>query len=541
MEQQRNLLFILLLCAAMFLFWDWNADKANAQKMADQAANLQSQEISADSGLGNLIKVASDNLELTINLKGGDIVDAKLLKIKQEQDKEDPFQLLMTTPQFKYQAQSGLAGKDGIDNRERPEFKAEKTEYVIEDGQNNVTANITFEKDGVTYTKSFSIDRNSYVVNVSYLVNNKSEKDLSLCMYGQLKQTADDSYLQNNSGFGMVASAYRGTAYSSDESRYEKKTLDDIIEDKSYNVTTKEGWVAMIQHYFVSSWIGGDNNVNNVIYSNHADNNTSAIIGIRTDAVNVAAGSEAKLSSKLWIGPKDQDAMESVAKNLELTVDYGWLWFISIPLFKILAFIHSLIGNWGFSIIVLTMIVRGVMFPLTKAQYTSMAKMRLLQPKLMELRERYKDDRQKIGTETMKLYKSEKVNPLGGCVPLLIQMPIFIALYWTLMESTELRQSSFMLWITDLSVKDPFFVLPILYGVTMFYLQKMSPTPVTDPVQRKVFMAMPFVFTFMFCTFPAGLTLYWLVSNCFTILQQYVIFRSLEKRGLSMKKQPVSK
>ena len=541
MEQQRNLLFILLLCAAMFLFWDWNADKANAQKMADQAANLQSQEISADSGLGNLIKVASDNLELTINLKGGDIVDAKLLKIKQEQDKEDPFQLLMTTPQFKYQAQSGLAGKDGIDNRERPEFKAEKTEYVIEDGQNNVTANITFEKDGVTYTKSFSIDRNSYVVNVSYLVNNKSEKDLSLCMYGQLKQTADDSYLQNNSGFGMVASAYRGTAYSSDESRYEKKTLDDIIEDKSYNVTTKEGWVAMIQHYFVSSWIGGDNNVNNVIYSNHADNNTSAIIGIRTDAVNVAAGSEAKLSSKLWIGPKDQDAMESVAKNLELTVDYGWLWFISIPLFKILAFIHSLIGNWGFSIIVLTMIVRGVMFPLTKAQYTSMAKMRLLQPKLMELRERYKDDRQKIGTETMKLYKSEKVNPLGGCLPLLIQMPIFIALYWTLMESTELRQSSFMLWITDLSVKDPFFVLPILYGVTMFYLQKMSPTPVTDPVQRKEFMAMPFVFTFMFCTFPAGLTLYWLVSNCFTILQQYVIFRSLEKRGLSMKKQPVSK
>ena len=297
----------------------------------------------------------------------------------------------------------------------------------------------------------------------------------------------------------------------------------------------------MIQHYFVSAWIGGENNVNNVIYSNHADNNTSAIIGIRTDSVNVAAGNEAKLSSKLWVGPKNQDAMESVAKNLELTVDYGWLWFISIPLFKILTFIHSIIGNWGFSIIVLTMIVRGVMFPLTKAQYTSMAKMRLLQPKLMELRERYKDDRQKIGTETMKLYKSEKVNPLGGCLPLLIQMPIFIALYWTLMESTELRQSSFMLWITDLSVKDPFFVLPILYGVTMFYLQKMSPTPVTDPVQRKVFMAMPFVFTFMFCTFPAGLTLYWLVSNCFTILQQFVIFRSLEKRGLSMKKQPASK
>ena len=181
------------------------------------------------------------------------------------------------------------------------------------------------------------------------------------------------------------------------------------------------------------------------------------------------------------------------------------------------------------------------MFPLTKAQYTSMAKMRLLQPKLMEIKERYKDDRQKIGAETMKLYKAEKVNPLGGCLPLLIQMPIFIALYWTLMESTELRQSSFILWITDLSVKDPYFVLPILYGISMFLLQKMSPTPITDPIQKKVFMAMPFVFTFMFCTFPAGLTLYWLVSNSFKIFQQFIIFRSLEKRGLSLKKAPVAK
>ena len=199
-------------------------------------------------------------------------------------------------------------------------------------------------------------------------------------------------------------------------------------------------------------------------------------------------------------------------------------------------FFHSLVGNWGFSIILLTLVVRGVMFPLTKAQYTSMAKMRLLQPKMVELRERYKDDRAKLGQETMRLYKTEKVNPLGGCLPLIIQMPIFIALYWTLMESTELRQSSLILWITDLSVYDPYFVTPILYGISMFFIQKMSPTPVTDPIQKKVFMAMPFVFTFMFCTFPAGLTLYWLVSNCFTIFQQVMIFRSLEKRGLSMKK-----
>ena len=541
MEQQRNLIFILLLCAAMFLFWDWNSDKANDQKALEQAAIQQSQEINSNTAVGKVIKLISDNLELSINLQGGDVVDAKLLKVKQEQDKNDPFHLLMTTPQFIHQAQSGLAGKDGIDNLSRPEYVSDKTEYAIKDGENSVEAVLKYEKDNVTYVKTFSVNRDSYVVNVKYDILNNSDKDLNLCMYGQLKQSEDDSYLKSNSSFGMVASAYRGTAYSSDNSRYEKATLEKIIDDTKYNVSTKSGWVAMIQHYFVSAWVNGDNDSSNVIYSGSAEKNTAAIIGIRTQNTVVKADSEKTLSAKLWVGPKNQDAMAAVANNLDLTVDYGWLWFISIPLFKILNFIHSIIGNWGFSIIVLTLIVRSVMFPLTKAQYTSMAKMRLLQPKLMEIKERYKDDRQKIGAETMKLYKAEKVNPLGGCLPLLIQMPIFIALYWTLMESTELRQSSFILWITDLSVKDPYFVLPILYGISMFLLQKMSPTPITDPIQKKVFMAMPFVFTFMFCTFPAGLTLYWLVSNSFTIFQQFIIFRSLEKRGLSLKKAPVAK
>lgn len=534
MEQQRNLIFILLLCAAMFLFWDWNTDKINEQNKAD-ILNSQTQVIDSNSSEGNTVKLISDNLELTINLQGGDIIDAKLLKIKQEQDKEDPFHLLMSTPQFIYQAQSGLAGKDGIDNLARPEFTCNSKEIRIGENDKSVSAVLTYTKDSVTYIKTFSVDRDSYVVNVSYDIKNDSEKDLNMCMYGQLKQTVDDSYLKGDSSFGMVASAYRGTAYSSDDSRYEKETLENIVDGTKFNVSTKEGWVSMIQHYFVSAWIGSEEN-GNVIYSSPAEKNTAAIIGIRTNNVTITSGSEKKLSSKLWVGPKNQDAMSSVAKNLDLTVDYGWLWFISIPLFKILNFVNSIIGNWGFSIIVLTLIVRGVMFPLTKAQYTSMAKMRLLQPKLLEIKERYKDDRQKIGAETMKLYKSEKVNPLGGCLPLIIQMPIFIALYWTLMESTELRQSSFILWITDLSVKDPYFVLPILYGITMFLLQKMSPTPITDPIQKKVFMAMPFIFTFMFCTFPAGLTLYWLVSNCFTIFQQFIIFRSLEKKGLSLKK-----
>ena len=534
MEQQRNLLLMLLIAAGLFLFFDWNQDKANEARLAEQATEISTQ---ADSevSLDNTIKLISDNLELTISLNGGDIVDAKLLKIKKELDKEDPFELLMTQPKFVYQAQSGLAGPDGIDNASRPLYTADKTEYKMAEADNSVSASISLEKDGVTYVKTFSVDRNSYVVNVSYDIKNAGSKDLNLVMYGQLKQSVDNEAIQPSGGFGMVASAYRGTAYSTDETRYEKTSLDDIASGDRFKVNTKNGWVAMIQHYFVSAWVGSDSENGNVIYKNSGKKDEIAIIGIMSGNTKIAVGEQKTLSSKLWVGPKDQDVMNEVAENLGLTVDYGWLWFISKPLFKLLTFIQSFVGNWGLAIIVLTFIVRGVMFPLTKAQYTSMAKMRLLQPKIQEIRERYKDDRQKAGAETMKLYKTEKVNPLGGCLPLIIQMSIFIALYWTLMESAELRQSAFILWIKDLSVYDPFFVLPLLYGVSMFIMQKMSPTAVTDPLQKKIFMAMPFVFTFMFCTFPAGLTLYWLVSNCFTILQQVIIYRSLEKKGLSMK------
>ncbi len=540
MEQQRNILLIVLLCVTLFLFWNWNSDKVNAAKLAEQealAAQMVDSTANSESSLGKIVTLKSDNLLLSINLNGGDIIDAKLLKVMKEQGKDEPFHLLMTNNLFIYQAQSGAVGKDGPDSKVRPVYTTAATDYELKDGENSVSASLVYEENGITYTKTYTLDRNSYVVKLNYKVDNHSDKPVQMSFYSQLKQTEDISSLQkDDSSFAMVASAYRGTAYSSDDSRYEKIKLENIIDEKHPDINTKNGWVAMIQHYFVSAWIGDENAKGNIIYSQAANNNTAAIIGIRTDNTSIDAGTSYDFNSKLWVGPKDQEAMAAVADNLDLTVDYGWLWFISIPLFKILSFFHSLVGNWGFSIILLTLVVRGVMFPLTKAQYTSMAKMRLLQPKMIELRERYKDDRAKLGQETMRLYKTEKVNPLGGCLPLIIQMPIFIALYWTLMESTELRQSSFILWITDLSVYDPYFVTPILYGISMFFLQKMSPTPITDPIQKKVFMAMPFVFTFMFCTFPAGLTLYWLVSNCFTIFQQVIIFRSLEKRGLSMKK-----
>ncbi len=546
MEQQRNILFVIFLILTLFLYWAWENDKivdARRAEVAAQQAELINTNAQAASSIGKLITLQSDNLLLTINLNGGDIVDAKLLQVMQEQGKDDPFHLLMEEPGFVYVAQSGLAGRDGPDSKARPLYQSELNQYQLKEGEDSVSAVLSFTQDNVTYTKTYTLKRGSYVVDVDYQVDNHSGRELSMAFYGQLKQTVDIEAQSNAGAFGFVAGAYRGSAYSSAEARYEKNTFEDLVDlaadGSNINTATKNGWVAMIQHYFVTAWIGDD--TDNVIYSNAAEQGRDAIIGIRTNAISIADGSSHDFKSRMWIGPKNQDQMEITAPNLELTVDYGWLWFISIPLFKIMEFIHGFVGNWGFSIIILTLIVRTVLFPLTKAQYTSMAKMRLLTPKMTELRERYKDDRQKLGQETMRLYKSEKVNPLGGCFPLLIQMPIFIALYWTLMESTELRHAPFILWITDLSVHDPYFVTPILYGITMFLIQKMSPTPINDPMQRKVFMAMPVVFTFMFCTFPAGLTVYWVVSNCFTILQQVIIYRSLEKKGLGVKQAPATK
>ena len=544
MEQQRNILFILFLTLTLFLYWGWERDKITLAQQAElqaQRAELVAAAQAERSSEGNIITLQSDALLLSISSVGGDVIDAKLLKVKEEQGKDDPFHLLMKDPLFVYEAQSGLIGQDGPDSKARPTYTSARSSYVLAEGEDSVSAILTFSQGDITYVKTYTLKRDSYVVDVKYDVLNNTDRTLSMSFYGQLKQTVDASLReQSNSGLFMVASAYRGTAYSTADTRYEKNKLEDLVElsqDKApLRVSTVGGWVAMIQHYFISAWIGDNNpDAPNVIFSNAVNKGAEAIIGIRSDFTSIAPHSEHEFKSSLWIGPKNQDQMAEVAPNLDLTVDYGWLWFISIPLYKILEFIQGFIGNWGFSIIILTLIVRGILFPLTKAQYTSMAKMRLLTPKMQELRERYGDDKQKLGQETMRLYKTEKVNPLGGCFPLLIQMPIFIALYWTLMESTELRHAPFIFWITDLSVYDPYFVTPILYGISMFFIQKMSPTPVNDPVQRKVIMAMPFVFTFMFCTFPAGLTVYWLVSNCFTIFQQIIIFRSLEKKGLHVK------
>ncbi len=544
MQSQRNLLLIGFLLVTFMLWQSWTVDEA--KKNAPQApiataessvptSSTSAADVPNQSDNSNvkraLLTLRSDVLELTVDSLGGDIVEAKLLKQMETQDSDKAFVLLEKNPQHIYIAQSGLIGRDGIDNQAtRPLYTADGTDFTIQEGKDELVVPMSFtDSKGNVFTKRFVLKRGNYAINVDYQVKNATAQPLEVQFYGQLKQSIKAP--ETSSTPGMMSSAFHGAAYSTADQRYEKVKFDNMTDSK-LDIATQGGWAGMLQHYFVSAWIGKPD-AKNTIYSNTVGVNPDvkesgdAIIGVKLPVTAVAANSDAVVGTSLWIGPKLQEQMAATANHLDLTVDYGYLWFIAQPLFKLLKFLHSLVGNWGVAIILITLIVRGGMYPLSKAQYTSMAKMRLLQPKLTALRERFGEDRQKMSQAMMELYKEEKVNPLGGCFPLLVQMPIFIALYWTLMESVELRHAPFALW-----VKDPFYVLPLLMGATMWYIQRMSPTTVTDPMQQKVMQFMPIIFTFMFLWFPSGLTLYWVVSNIVTITQQTIIFRQLEKKGL---------
>ncbi|MEA1062913.1 membrane protein insertase YidC [Erwinia sp. HR93] len=539
MDSQRNLLIIALLFVSFMIWQAWEQDnnpqpqQQTTQTTTTSAGNAVDQSVPA-SGQGKLITVKTDVLSLTLNTRGGDVEQALLTTYPKTLGSSEPFQLLETTPEFLYQAQSGLTGRDGPDNPangSRPLYNTEKDSYTLADGQDTLTIPMTWtDAAGNTFTKTFTLKRGEYAVNVDYNVKNAGAKPLELTTFGQLKQTFDLPKHRDTGSSNFALHTFRGAAYSTSDEKYTKYKFDDISDNDNLSKDSKGGWVAMLQQYFATAWVprsAGENH----FYTNNLGNGIAAV-GYRSAPVLIQPGQTGTLGSTLWVGPEIQDKMAAVAPHLDLTVDYGWLWFISQPLFKLLKWIHSFLGNWGFSIIVITFIVRGIMYPLTKAQYTSMAKMRMLQPKIQAMRERLGEDKQRISQEMMALYKTEKVNPLGGCFPLLIQMPIFLALYYMLMGSVELRHAPFALWIHDLSAQDPYYILPILMGLTMFFIQKMSPTTVTDPMQQKIMTFMPVIFTVFFLWFPSGLVLYYIVSNLVTIIQQQLIYRGLEKRGL---------
>ncbi len=539
MDSQRNILLIALALVSFLLYQQWNVAKNPAPQAIEQAQSSSSlpapsfadelDPAPAQQATAKAITVTTDVLTLSIDTVGGDIVQADLNQYTAELDSPALFELLKNEPGHQFIAQSGLVGPQGIDlsSSNRPHYAVSADSFTLADGQDELRIPMTFAANGIEYTKTFILKRGSYAVDVEYDVVNNSGNNATFGMYAHLRQNVMDD------GGSITMPTYRGGAYSTEDTKYKKYSFDDMQDrNLSINLTDGQGWAAMIQHYFASAWIPRDEPGTNLytrVIGNLAD------IGVRMPNKTIANGETAELKATLWIGPKLQDQMAEVAPHLDLVVDYGWLWFIAKPLHWLLSTIHGFVGNWGVAIILLTFVVRGAMYPLTKAQYTSMAKMRMLQPKLQAMRERIGDDRQRMSQEMMELYKKEKVNPLGGCLPLILQMPIFIALYWALMESVELRHSPFFGWIHDLSAQDPYYILPLLMGASMFMIQKMSPTTVTDPMQQKIMTFMPVMFTFFFLFFPSGLVLYWLVSNIVTLIQQTLIYKSLEKKGLHTK------
>ena len=540
MESQRNILLIGLLFVSFLLWQQWQADKApkpvatESSLVANVASTHSADVPEADTGVPaavaaskNLITVKTDQLDVQINPVGGDIVFAALVSHKMEQGKEQPFVLLEQTKDYTYIAQSGLIGRDGIDSSAngRAAFTTSATEFTLAEGQDTLEVPLTYVADnGVTYTKVFVFHRGKFNVDVDYKINNTSAAPLQVQMYGQIKQTIKPSESS------MMMPTYRGGAFSTNDVRYEKYNFDDMAKS-NLNQATLGGWAAMLQHYFVSAWVPPATDSNTIFSSASAGG--LANIGFRGAVYDIAPGASQEISSQFYVGPKDQAALSAISETLNLVVDYGFLWWLAVPIHWLLMFYQSFVGNWGVAIILITLTVRGLLFPLTKAQYTSMAKMRNLQPKLADLKERFGDDRQKMGQAMMELYKKEKVNPMGGCLPIILQMPIFIALYWVLLESFELRHAPFMLWIHDLSVQDPYYILPLLMGVSMFIMQKMQPiAPTMDPMQVKMMQWMPVIFTVFFLWFPSGLVLYWLVGNIVAIIQQKIIYAGLEKKGL---------
>ncbi|WP_163557876.1 membrane protein insertase YidC [Halomonas sp. NO4] len=491
----------------------------SAPRAQDEIAGEMPGETARPDTSRELIVVETDVLDLRIDPQGGDVVYAALPQHRLTRDSEHPYVLLSDSETRSYVARSGLQ-LDGYSGR--ISYTPAATEYRLSEGDESLEVDLAAEINGVEVIKRFTVERGSYAVDVSYHLANQGEEPVTARFIGQL---ARDNSPDPSSGPALGMQSYLGAAFSSPDDRYQKVGFEDIQEGAFPNRDAQGGWVAIIQHYFVSAWAPPQNQQN--LYYATTDSRNRNVAAMAGPVSTLAPDEEARLGATLYMGPKVQDYLEQVAPHLELTVDFGWLWFIANPLFWLLDQIHDLIGNWGWSIVLLTILVKLAMWPLSAKAYKSMARMRKLGPEMQRLKEQYGDDRQKMSQEMMKFYQKEKINPLGGCLPILVQMPVFIALYWMLLESVELRHAPFMFWIQDLSVKDPYFILPILMGASMFVQQLLNPTP-PDPMQAKIMKMLPVVFTFFFLWFPAGLVIYWVVNNVISIAQQYVITRKIE-------------
>ncbi|SEA97370.1 MAG: membrane protein insertase YidC [Candidatus Thiothrix putei] len=553
MDSQRPFLYLTLLFMLFLIWTTWQQDHApkppvaaassvTAPASVDGAAQevpVQSSVAAipgqvapvpaADNGVGQTLTVRTDTLVLRINTRGGEILETDLPTYPVSLDTPDKPVKILDLNGRNYVAQSGLQHQvaEGIDAKSlAPDhlaiYSAAQTEYTLAEGQNELIVPLTWQgANGVTVTKRFVFKRGSFLVNVEHEVNNQSTSIWSGTEYRQLKH----GYAANAGSLLSGVQAYVGGAYFHD-GKYTKLSFDDL-DEKPVNETVNGGWVAMQEHYFLSAWIPQQDQETQY-YSMVSQNQgvKGYVLGMRSAVQQIAPGATGVFKTGFYVGPKDQDMLESIATGLDLTVDYGIFAFISKPIFWLMQMIHGVVGNWGWTIIFLTILIKLAFFYPSAMSYKSMAKMKAVSPKLKEINERYANDPQGKQKAMMDIYRKEKINPLGGCLPILIQIPVFMGLYWVLLESVELRQAPWLLWYKDLSIMDPYFVLPLIMGASMWVQQKLNPPP-ADPMQQKIFQFMPIIFTVMFLWFPAGLVLYWVVNNVLSIAQQWFINKKI--------------
>ena len=535
MDTKRLILFVVF-SMSIFMLWDaWqreqNPPPATTQTTAQTPANAgvpTPTMIQPESnGLpvapaanpqlvkGERIKVKTDLFDAEIDVNGGDLRRMVLVKHGSADDKNKPIVFLSDDAPHFYVAQTGLIGTGLPTHKEV--FSAESKQYVLDPSAKTLQVRLTWRgENGVQVNKIYTFTRGSYLIDLAYEIKNTSAQPVKADAYFQLLR--DDTPPVGDSQF---LPTYTGPAIYTDAQKFQKHAFGDIGKDAKIDaVGSKDGWVAILQHYFLSAYLPQGAGQREFYTKKLSDNLFAA--GVIMPMGEIASNADARLNMPLYVGPIEQETLKKLAPGLDLSIDYGWLTVLAVPIFWLLNFLHSWLGNWGWAIIVLTIIIKLAFYPLSAASYRSMAKMKLLAPRLQKMKEQYGEDRQKMHQAMMEIYKTEKINPLGGCLPVLVQIPVFIALYWVLLYSVEMRHAPFALWIQDLTATDPYYILPIIMGLSMIVQTRLNPTPL-DPIQAKVMMIMPVAFSIFFFWFPAGLVLYWVVNNILSIAQQWRI------------------
>lgn len=537
----RRLILVLIFTFSSFMLWEswqkYNQPKPAPQEAASapagSAAPVPSAALQAKAAPGEAavaapvseartFTVTTDLYKATVSTQGGDLVSLELLNYKEHDSEEKNF--LLFDAKHQYQAQAGLIG-EGLPTH-RTLFTRVDGPSALADGVNEIKVRLeSTGQNGVKATKVLTFKRGSYLIDVAWEIANGSDKAIAPHAYFQLQR--DDT---KPAGETAMVSTFTGPAIYTEADKYQKIDFSSIADNKAkFAKTADNGWLAMVQHYFVSAWVPKEKALREY-YMRKVEGSNLFQAGVIVPVAEIAPNAKGEVAVSLFAGPQMQSALKEVAPGLDLVVDYGWLTVVAAPIFWALEAIHKLVGNWGWAIVVLTIIIKAIFYPLSAASYKSMAKMKVLTPRLMQLKERFGDDKQRLNQEMMKLYQTEKVNPLGGCLPILVQIPVFIALYWVLLGAVEMRGAPWILWIKDLASPDPYYILPVVMMISMFIQTKLNPTP-PDPIQAKVMMMMPLIFGVMFFWFPAGLVLYWVVNNTLSIAQQWQITRMIDAGG----------